>query len=213
MRQGMASAISQIAKRQFSTTASMLKLVAAPTQVFGIEGRYATALYSAASKSKKLEAVEQDMGKISSLLKTDKRLGDFLGNPTYKKQAKQAAFAKLLTSLKVSDLTQNMFGLLAENGRLSKTGAVMDSFATLMSAHRGEVQAEVVTARPLESKESQELQTVLKAFLKPGQKLQMTFSVDPSIIGGMTVAIGDKFVDMSTAKKIRMYHEVLKQGV
>lgn len=200
-------------RRQFSTSGALRKLVTPPAQVYGIEGRYATALYSAAVKSKKIDAVDQDLNKLGKLLKTDARLAEFLGNPVYQRQAKSAAFAKLLTSLKVTDLTLNMFSLMGLNGRLGRSAQVLNAFSTLISAHRGEVQAEVVTARALDAKETQELQGVLAGFAKSGQKLQTTFRVDPMIVGGMTVAIGDRFVDMSTAKKIRMYHNLLKQSV
>ncbi|PAA54293.1 hypothetical protein BOX15_Mlig033465g3, partial [Macrostomum lignano] len=207
------SAMFSILRRQFSTSGALRQLVVPPTQVFGLEGRYATALYSAAVKSKKLEQVDQDLGKVSQLLKSDPRLGEFLNNPLYNKVAKSAAFAKLLTGLKVSDLTLNLFNVLGLNGRLGRSGQVLASFAIIMSAHKGEVPTEVVTARPLDSKETQELQSVLNSFAKSGQKLQVSFRVDPSIVGGMTVAIGDKFVDMSTASKIRLYHNLLKQSV
>ena len=49
------------ASRSFSTTASASQLVKAPAQVYGTEGRYAAALYSAASKQKALDAVEKDL--------------------------------------------------------------------------------------------------------------------------------------------------------
>ena len=56
----------------------------APVQVFGIEGRYATALYSAASKQKALDAVEKDLTTFVDVLKKDGRLADFLYDPSIK---------------------------------------------------------------------------------------------------------------------------------
>ena len=51
--------------RMFSTTtAAQAKLVKAPIQLFGVEGRYAHALYSAASKEKSLDAVEKELAKV-----------------------------------------------------------------------------------------------------------------------------------------------------
>ncbi len=55
-----------------------------------------------------------------------------------------------------------------------------------------------------------ELDSALRAFLKPGQKLMLQTRVDPSIIGGMVVSIGDKYVDMSLASKIKKYTNVLQ---
>lgn len=60
-------------------------MVKCPIQIFGIEGRYATALYSAASKQKSLEAVEKDMLGLEKSLKTDAKFKDFVLNPTIKR--------------------------------------------------------------------------------------------------------------------------------
>uniref|UniRef100_A0A0L8HRY0 Oligomycin sensitivity conferral protein n=1 Tax=Octopus bimaculoides TaxID=37653 RepID=A0A0L8HRY0_OCTBM len=134
--------------RQFATSSLRHKLVKAPVQVFGIEGRYATALYSAATKENKLDLVQKD-----------------------------------LTALKY-DILLLISGALSENGRIQKLSGVINAFETIMSSHRGEVPCTVTTAK-----------------------------VDPTIIGGMLVNIGDKFVDMSMSTKIRTYTNLIKQAV
>merc|ERR1711860_296903 len=67
--------------RAFSSSASAMNLVKAPVAVFGIEGRYATALYSAASKQKALDA-------FSVQLKKDTRRREFILDPSIKKNLK-----------------------------------------------------------------------------------------------------------------------------
>ena len=74
--------------RAFSSSASAMNLVKAPVAVFGIEGRYATALYSAASKQKALDAVEKDLDAFSVQLKKDTRLREFILDPSIKKNLK-----------------------------------------------------------------------------------------------------------------------------
>jgi len=59
----------------------------------------------------------------------------------------------------------------------------------------------------------QELEAALKGFVKSGQSLLITTSVDPSIVGGLIVSIGDKYCDMSTATKIKKYTEIIKAAV
>lgn len=54
---------------------------------------------------------------------------------------------------------------------------------------------------------------MLKAFLKPNQTIQLTAKVDPALIGGMVVSIGDKYVDMSVASKIKKYTDVITAPV
>ncbi|XP_074657838.1 ATP synthase subunit O, mitochondrial-like [Tubulanus polymorphus] len=199
--------------RQFSSSASRQKLVTAPIQIFGVEGRYAHALYSAASKEKQLDNVEKDFKSLQDLLKSSKPLEDYLLNPTLPKPEKAATITSILNANKCSKVTINFFTALTENGRLKKMKAVMNAYNRIMSAHRGEVQCVVTTAKELDAKNMKELEGALKGFLKQGETLHLTTQVDPSIIGGMVVNIGDKYVDMSTATKIKNYSNLIKQAI
>jgi len=208
----MASRTAWIATRRFSTSPSAAALVKTPIPVYGTEGRYASALYSAASKNNALDAVEKDLATISGLLKTDPMLADFLYDPSIKKALKADGLAGVCDKIKTSDLTKNLMLALGENNRFNAVQAVVNSFATLMSAHRGEVVCTVTTAKPLDNAMTAEVTKVLGAFLKEGQKAHTSFAVDASIIGGMVVSIGDKFVDMSMATKLAKYSEIIKSA-
>ena len=65
--------------------------------------------------------------------------------------------------------------------------------------------------QPLESKESKDLEAALKGFLQKGESLLLETRVDPSIIGGMQVNIGDKYIDMSMASKIKAYSSLIRE--
>merc|ERR1711884_104919 len=84
-----------------------------------------------------------------------------------------------------NDLTKNLLLALAENHRASYIGAVVNSYSTLMAAHRGEVVCQVTTAKPLDAAMLKEVEGALKGFLKGNEKALINYSVDPSIIGGM----------------------------
>ncbi|KAK4881616.1 hypothetical protein RN001_004935 [Aquatica leii] len=199
--------------RSLSTTSSMQQLVKAPIQVFGIEGRYATALYSAASKQKALEAVEKDLMKFHSNIKTDPKLRDFIANPTIKRQLKVQALKEVATKTSMNSQTSNLLQALAENGRLVKLEGVINAFRTIMSAHRGEVVCQVTTAKELDADQRKKLESVLKSFLQGKQSLHLSVKVDPAIIGGMIVSIGDRYVDMSVQSKIKKYTDLISTTV
>merc|ERR1712154_46541 len=74
--------------RRFSTSSSALQMVKPPVAVYGVEGRYATALYSAASKQKALYAVEKDLSAFAAQIQKDKKLQDFLHDPSVNKALK-----------------------------------------------------------------------------------------------------------------------------
>ncbi|CAB0012823.1 unnamed protein product [Nesidiocoris tenuis] len=177
---------------------------APPVQVFGVEGRYASALYSAATKLKQLDAVEKDLDTMKAALKTDAKLREFVVNPSIKRSVKADAIKAVAGKIKLSAPSANLLGLLAENGRLNKLDGVVAAFSTIMAGHRGDLRCEVTTAK---------VQTVLKAFAKKGENILVTHKVDPALIGGMIVSIGDKYVDMSVSSKIKKYTSLIQQSV
>merc|ERR1711872_566995 len=179
------------AARQFSTSTPSKQLVKPPIQLYSLEGRYASALYSAAHKQKALPQVEKDLLAFDAIMKKD-------------------AISSVLTESKASPLSINVLCAMAENGRLGMTHSMVSSFSSIMGAVRGEVECEVTTAKKLGAAEMKELETTLAAFLKKGQSLKLSTKVDPAIIGGMLVSIGDKFVDLSIASKINKYTELIK---
>ncbi|KAF6211885.1 hypothetical protein GE061_012402 [Apolygus lucorum] len=199
--------------RSFSSSPAMNQLIKAPVQVFGVEGRYATALYSAATKMKQLDAVEKDLQNMKNSMKTDAKLREFMADPVIKRDVKADAVRSVATKLNLSVPSTNLLALLAENGRLSKLDGVAAAFSTIMAGHRGDLRCEVTTAKALDEATKTQLQTTLKAFAKKGENIILELKVDPSIIGGMVVSIGDKYVDMSVSSKVKKYTALIQQAV
>ncbi|VDK40919.1 unnamed protein product [Taenia asiatica] len=199
--------------RGFSTSFTSRAIIRPPTQYFGVDGRYATALYSAAIKSKNLETVEKDLLKLKNILATDVKLSQFCHDPTIKRHVKVQAFTNVLNKLGLSKQASNMLEILAQNGRLNILSKVLTTFEQIMVSHRGEVSCVVTTAKALDRTTERELTSALERFLEPGQKLHLSLKVDPELIGGMVVSIGDKYVDMSILRKLRFYKAILEQPV
>jgi len=182
--------------------------------VSGFEGRYATALYSAGVKTQKLEVMEKELITLGKAMASGPRIGEFLCDPSQSRAAKKVVIEKLCkTELKLSDMVTQLFAVMAENGRSNKTAGVVVAFEKIMAAHRGEIKGNVVTAKALSAAEEKDLIATLNGFLEKGMKLQLTTEVDASLIGGMKITIGDKFVDMSMATKIKTYTDLIKQSV
>ena len=59
---------------------------------------------------------------------------------------------------------------------------------------------------------TKEIETAIGSFLKSGEKSQISYKVDPSLIGGLVVSIGDKYVDMSMASKLKKYEGIIKSA-
>lgn len=136
--------------------------VKCPIQLFGLEGRYATALYSAASKLQTLDAVEKELTQVQDAIKKNPRLREVITSPIISRPVLITSLRDFANQAKVSAATANLLCLLAENGRLKKIDNVINSYKTIMAAHRGEVVCEVTTARPLDAAQRKQLEDVLK---------------------------------------------------
>lgn len=61
----------------------------------------------------------------------------------------------------------------------------------------------------MDGPQKQKLETVLKSFVQGKETINLTVKVDPQLVGGMIVSIGDRYVDMSVASKIKKYSNVM----
>nr|BAN20672.1 ATP synthase delta chain [Riptortus pedestris] len=206
-------ASSQILNIVRTYASSTAKIIKPPVQVFGIEGRYASALYSAAVKLKQLDAIEKDLLSLKKTIDSDAKLRSFIDNPTIKRSLKVDAITQIAGKINLTEPSKNLLGLLAENGRLGKIDNVVNAFSTIMAGHRGDLRCEVVTAKALDEETKKQLQTVLKGFAKKGENIILELKVDPNIIGGMIVSVGDNYVDMSVASKIKKYTDLITEAV
>lgn len=182
---------------------------APPKKTNGIMGRYAGSLFTAASKAKLLPKVEEELQAFNSVLKKSPAFALFLKNPTVPRGEKAKAMSSLLDD-KFSDLTRNLFVTLAANGRIAQSEKVITEFLDLMETASGVVKAVVTTAEPLGGKALKSVQTGVLEMVEKGKKVELELKVDPAIIGGLQVAIGDRFLDLSVASRIATLGKALE---
>lgn len=184
------------ARRLMSDTAA----VEVPAKLFGIHARYASAAFVAASKANVLPKVESELLALKDVLAKNATLASFVANPTISRDKKAEAIEKLFADS--SHVTKNMLETLASNARLGEVGKVIDAYATLMKAQRGEVDAVITSAIELDKTQVGAIEKALKSHLKKGEKVKVSTTVNPSLLGGFTVQLGDKYLDLSAASKI-----------
>lgn len=196
----IASAVPSHARAFSSTTGEFIR---APVQVFGIEGRYAHALYSAATKQGSAESVEGQLNSLQGAMDTVGGLKEYLTLPVCSKEEKKSTLSGAFAEAGVDALVGNMIDTMIDNKRANYISRVVKAYNTIMAAQRGEVPCKVTSASPLSDDHLESLKDSLGKFLKGNEKLLLETATDDSLIGGMVVEIGDKRVDMSTATKIK----------
>lgn len=173
-----------------------------PLKLFGIPARYANATYVAASKAGMLPQVETELLGFQALMKKNSTIKDYLTSPTVQRSEQVATIEKLFSGPKKSSfVTKNLLTVMAANARLDEVDKVVDAFSSQMKASRKEVPVEIISAEPLTKAQESAIVGSLKTLLDGGKAVLAT-SVDPSIMGGLTVKIGDKFLDLSVKSKI-----------
>lgn len=168
--------------------------------VSGLSGRYAVALFELAEDAKALDGVEADLGRLRALLAESAEVSAFLSSPKATKDERLAAIKALGSALDLSDLVQKFLGVLATNRRLGALAATIRDYGRLLARHRGEVSADVVSAKPLTDSQLAELTKKLK--LAVGRDVAIDAHVDESLLGGLVVKVGSRMVDSSLKTKL-----------
>jgi len=193
-----ARAAKQAASRGLATDAAHQP----PISVYGTAARYANATYVAASKAGCLETVEGELAGLSKAAEESPAFAGFLDNPLISREDKASQIEGILAEKKVTSITTNLCTTMAGNARLTDLPKVADVYAKLMKAKRGEVDATIISADPLTARETNQVAAAIKETTKGASEVVISSKVDPSILGGIQVQIGDQFLDLSIKSKI-----------
>lgn len=173
-----------------------------------LSGRYAVALFELARDGKALDSVGNNLAALKAALAQSSDFKTLITSPLIGRDAATKAIAAVAASLKLDALTGNFLGVLAQNRRLSQLPAVIRAYETLLSNHRGEVRADVVSAHPLTKTQITALQKSLQA--RVGRDVAIEAKVDPAILGGLVVKIGSQMIDSSIRTRLNTLAQAMK---
>jgi F-type H+-transporting ATPase subunit delta len=124
-------------------------------------------------------------------------------NPKLSDQQIGETFMALLKS-PLNDQVGNFIMMLVENGRMSLLPEIAVQFHALKNAEEGAADAEIFSAFDLSSDQVKQLVSVLEK--KFGRKVNPSVTVDPSLIGGVRVVIGDEVYDTSVRARLQQMY-------
>jgi F-type H+-transporting ATPase subunit O len=205
--------MSRVLSRAFATAT---KSVRPPVQLFGLDGTYATALYTSAAKTTSVESANASLVALQQTIVKDAKLGAILQNPALTSKDRAFVAETLVKSQdKVDGSVANLVKVLGENNRLDLLSSIFAQFKTLNDAHNGIVEAVVTSSKELDSKTLKKIEaSVTKSkFVGAGKTLRLTNKVDPEILGGLIVEVGDRTVDLSIASKVAKLNNALKEAI
>lgn len=174
--------------------------------------RYARALFALGKKQglTELEKLSADLDGLREAITVSTELNQFYKNPLFSIEEKLKVTDKILDEFKAGAYTRNFCHLLAEKGRLSNLSDIVDVFKELLDAEKGIIRGELVTAVELDANKRTKILEQLEK--QAGQPLALSYSVDPAIIGGVMLKVGDRVLDASLRAQLSILKDNIKWG-
>jgi F-type H+-transporting ATPase subunit O len=215
VRRAAAAPAPRTALRTYATPAAAD--VKPPVALFGLDGTYANALYTAAAKQNVLEPTAKAITSLEQIYKSDPKLQVVLSAPMLSDSDKAQIVAELEKHTGGADKSgtvKNLLATLAENNRLGLLEGVCEKFAILMGAAHGELELVVTSASKLDDKLLKRLEAAMtKSEYSQGKKIKTVTKVNPEILGGLVVEIGERTIDLSVSSKISRLNKMLTDTV
>ena len=179
--------------------------------IFTVASRYAKSLLDLAQEQGQLDAVKKDMESVVSVLKSNAELLAILKNPIISGDKKRNILAAIFEG-KISPTIVSFFNILVNKGRGAILLDIAQEFVREYNEAKGIVKASVTSATALSEANLAELQQIITGEIKAEVILKNI--VDPSLIGGFVVRVGDRQIDASIAGKLnKLEKHFAAQGV
>ena len=173
-----------------------------------LAGRYASALFDLARDQRQIDSVGRSLDALSQALVDSKDFAELASSPLVSRDEAGKAFAAIAPQIGLDPITANFLGVLARNGRKGELRNVIRAFRRLAAEHRGEVTADVTTARPLNDDQLAALKSQLRT--RAGRDVAIDATVDPGILGGIVVKLGSQQIDASIRTKLNRLASAMK---
>jgi F-type H+-transporting ATPase subunit delta len=159
--------------------------------------RYAEAAFEIGREDRTLDVWERDLGRLRDAL-ADEELRSLVEHPAVAYADKERVVRRVVGD--VSPEALNLVLLMVRRGRPGAIERMVDHFGALVRRHRGISLAEVRTALPLD--EAQRTAVMERLHELTGDEIEINEVVDDSLIGGITVRIGDRLYDASVRNRL-----------
>ena len=163
--------------------------------------RYSLALYELAIEANALSEIEVHSASIINLITLSGDFKSLIKDPTNKKEDQLNALNKISEQYKLNELLTKFLCFLISKRRFFYVDKILKSFVETCSVKRGELKAELISAKDLNEDEVNSIKEELtKNF---SSKIKLNYKYDASLIGGLIVQVGSTMVDTSIKNKLQ----------
>jgi F-type H+-transporting ATPase subunit delta len=163
--------------------------------------RYSLALYELVSENNVLSQVENQSSFILDLISSSKDFSDMIKDPTNKQEDLLKVIKNISDDNKFEILLKNFLSFLVTKRRFFYVKQILKSFIETCSKKRGELKAELKSAKELSSDEISKITDELSKNFS--SKIKLNYKHDESLIGGLVVQVESTMVDTSIKNKLQ----------
>ena len=164
-------------------------------------GRYSLALYELAVEANMLSDVEDHSVSIINLIASSKDFRSLIKDPTNNRSDQLDVLNKISKQYKLNKLLTKFLSFLVSKRRFFYVDNILKSFIETCSIKRGELKAELTSAKDLSENEVNSIKEELtKNF---SSKIKLNYKHDTSLIGGLIVQVGSTMIDTSIKNKLQ----------
>lgn len=159
---------------------------------------YAEAVFKLACEKANL-AGWSDMLELLATVARDAQMQACFGNPNLSAQQIESLVLGIAGD-KLDGLGRNFVQVLVQNGRLELLPQIHDMFQSLKREHEGALEAKIISALPISDEQSRQL--VARLETKYQRKISARVEIDPELIGGVKIMVGDKVIDATVRGRL-----------
>jgi F-type H+-transporting ATPase subunit delta len=174
-----------------------------------IARRYAGAIFDIGMKQNTLDRTLEDVQEIAKLFSI-RKLSYLLREPNIPAERKEAAIRQGLAS-KVLPTSLNLALLVVQRGLVELMPNIARELHQLVLDYKNEATAEVTTATKLDKSTQRQVQQALERMT--GKKIVLETQVQPNILGGVVARVGDKVIDGSVERRLKLLQQQLLTDV
>jgi len=163
--------------------------------------RYSLALYELSNESNSLVQIEENSTAFLDLIYKSKDFNNLIKDPTLNRQVLTEIVDTISKNFELENLFKNFISFLITKRRFFYVEQILKSFIEICSKKRGELKAEIKSAKELTKDEINKITEDLSTNFK--SKIKLNYNHDKSLIGGLVVQVGSTMIDTSIKKKLQ----------
>jgi F-type H+-transporting ATPase subunit delta len=162
--------------------------------------QYATALADIVLEQGASEPAKNQLADFGAAYAESAELRNFLATPAVTREAKHGVIEKLVARLGASKIIRNFLFVIVDNQRIQLLPEIVNSFEQVLRQRQGVAEAAVASAVGLNDGQRTALVRTLERLT--GKKIQAKYSLEPGLLGGAVVRIGDTIYDGSLSNQL-----------